>query len=60
MKCVESRRRNRKGRWGLKPPSRKVTGELLEQMHCVLHVKDGKPLTAHGAELLGVPWTRRK
>lgn len=22
----------------------------------VVHVKDGKPLTAHGAKLLGVPW----
>ena|SRR3974390_2832651 len=23
----------------------------------VVHVKDGKPLTAHGAKLLGLPWT---
>lgn len=22
----------------------------------IVHVKDGKPLTARGAELLGVPW----
>jgi hypothetical protein len=23
----------------------------------VIHVQNGKPLTAHGAKLLGVPWT---
>ena len=23
---------------------------------CVAHVRDGKPLTEHGAKLLGVPW----
>jgi hypothetical protein len=23
---------------------------------CVEHVRDGKPLTEHGADLLGVPW----
>jgi hypothetical protein len=28
----------------------------LEQGVAVRHVKDGKPLTAHGAELLGMPW----
>ena len=23
---------------------------------CIEHVKDGKPLTEHGANLLGIPW----
>jgi hypothetical protein len=26
----------------------------------IVHVKDGKPLTAEGARLLGVPWPREK
>jgi hypothetical protein len=25
----------------------------------IIHVKDGKPLTAHGARLLGVPWPQK-
>ena len=28
----------------------------MAQGATVIHVKDGKPLTAHGAKLLGVPW----
>lgn len=28
----------------------------LEENPPIVHVKDGKPLTAHGAKLLGVPW----
>ena len=31
------------------------TGKLA-QGTTVIHVKDGKPLTAYGAKLLGVPW----
>lgn len=35
-----------------------VNRALSEAMRAeaVEHVKDGKPLTAHGARLLGVPW----
>ncbi len=33
----------------------RVESEALREP-CVIHVKDGKPLTAHVAALLGVPW----
>jgi hypothetical protein len=35
----------------------KVRSEEEQAAHGVIvHVKDGKPITARGAELLGVPW----
>ena len=32
------------------------TAESHAEDGLVVHVRDGKPLTAHGAKLLGVPW----
>ena len=32
----------------------------LHREHVVEHVRDGKPLTAVGARLLGVPWKEGK
>lgn len=32
------------------------TASPTPTFHCIEHVKDGVPLTAVGARLLGVPW----
>jgi hypothetical protein len=35
---------------------RQVYQNAISQGEPVVHVKDGKPLTPHGAKLLGAPW----
>jgi len=39
--------------------SERLNATKLLSSSPVVHARDGKPLTAHGAKLLGVPWPRR-
>jgi hypothetical protein len=43
-----------------------IVGKMFSRANAIVnnspgvhHVKDGKPLTEHGAKLLGVPWPRQ-
>lgn len=40
-----------------KAEARVRAAEYVREHPPVIHVKNGKPLTEHGAKLLGVPWT---
>ena len=51
----------RKTLWQMawKASTEQLAWEDSREAGCVQHVKDGKPLTPHGAELLGVPWQEK-